>query len=255
MSDNKTSNSTFNYPTPFTPTHLLAAWRWLCRSRRHYPPNADIWHLRFHRQTEIPALLQALHLGEYRLSPLQIIAKFDGTRQAIWSAKDALVLKIVTLVLETRLPVHPACEHIKGHGGGQQSVRRLDMVLQTGETPFVCRTDIQGYYQHINKSRLLRQLEPFLDHAGLFNVVTQFVHYSVEDGGIFHTPTSGISRGSALSPLLAAFHLYALDLVCSTIPKVKYVRYMDDFLFFTRSRWQLRRNGTGNSHSNLFSSG
>nr|WP_272662723.1 reverse transcriptase domain-containing protein [Providencia sp. PROV111] len=148
---------------------------------------------------------------------------------------------MVTLVLETRLPVHPACEHIKGHGGGQQSVHRLDRMLQNGGTPFVCRTDIQGYYQHINKSRLLRQLEPYLNQAGLFNVVTQFVHYSVEDGGVFHTPTSGISRGSALSPLLAAFHLYALDLACSTIPSVKYVRYMDDFLFFTQTRWQLRR--------------
>jgi hypothetical protein len=32
----------------FTPTTLDTAYSWLCKQRRNFPANADIWHLRFH---------------------------------------------------------------------------------------------------------------------------------------------------------------------------------------------------------------
>ncbi|EAW8864365.1 hypothetical protein DUD90_22345 [Salmonella enterica subsp. enterica serovar Oranienburg] len=67
------------------------------------------------------------------------------------------------------------------------------------------------------------------------------LHYSVEDGGEFHTPLRGIPRGSALSPLLAAFHLTETDNVFSRNRHVTYARYMDDFLILSPTRWHLRR--------------
>lgn len=63
----------------------------------------------------------------------------------------------------------------------------------------------------------------------------------MEDGGTFHTPTRGISRGSSLSPLLAAFHLTDMDTMFAALPGIRHARYMDDFIIFTRHRWQLRR--------------
>ncbi|ECO0967510.1 hypothetical protein AA450_24810, partial [Salmonella enterica subsp. enterica serovar Give] len=38
-------------PTAFTLSHINTAYTWLCKSRRRFPANADIWHLRFHRNT------------------------------------------------------------------------------------------------------------------------------------------------------------------------------------------------------------
>ncbi|ENZ1993827.1 reverse transcriptase domain-containing protein [Salmonella enterica] len=63
----------------------------------------------------------------------------------------------------------------------------------------------------------------------------------MEDGGEFHTPLRGIPRGSALSPLLAAFHLTETDNVFSRNRHVTYARYMDDFLILSPTRWPLRR--------------
>ncbi|EAS2125144.1 hypothetical protein BTA74_25345 [Salmonella enterica] len=87
--------------------------------------------------------------------------------------------------------------------------------------------------------------------------VHYILHYSVEDGGEFHTPLRGIPRGSALSPLLAAFHLTETDNVLSRNRHVTYARYMDDFLILSPTRWHLRRavrmlnrNHTVNSSSN-----
>lgn len=233
--------STKDNKTPFTPTHLKQAWQWLINARKHYPDNADIWHLRFNGQREQDEILSAINGGEYRLSPLQIIKKASGESIALWSSRDALVLKMLTGVLETQLPVHPLCEHIKGHGGGRQSTGRVDRHLKAHGTPYVFRTDIKGYYATIDKSRLYAQLTRHISHPVLLNLLWQFLHYSVEDGGNFHTPRRGISRGAALSPLLAAFHLYELDCQFAKNTRVRYARYMDDFLILAPTRWTLRR--------------
>ncbi|WP_416172867.1 reverse transcriptase domain-containing protein [Enterobacter ludwigii] len=228
---------------PFTATHIENAYQWLIRQRKHYPDNADIWHLRFHWQRERGIILSALNRGEYRFSPLQIIKKITGESIALWSSRDALVIKL-TSALEPQLPVHPLCEHIKGHGGGKQSTLRVHHHIRHHNTPFVFRTDIKGYYAAIDKPRLYNQVTrhvtlPVL--LNLLNLLWQFLHYSVEDGGNFHTPRKGISQGAALSPLLAAFHLYELDCQFAEQSRVRYARYMDDFIILATTRWSLRR--------------
>ncbi|MEO5344083.1 MAG: reverse transcriptase domain-containing protein [Gammaproteobacteria bacterium SHHR-1] len=69
----------------------------------------------------------------------------------------------------------------------------------------------------------------------------QFLFYSVEKGGNFHTPARGICRGSPLSPLLAAFHLYDMDADFARQKGVRYLRYMDDIIILCKSHSQLRR--------------
>ncbi|MGP3004282.1 reverse transcriptase domain-containing protein [Serratia bockelmannii] len=166
--------------------------------------------------------------------------KASGECVALWSSTDALVIRCLTQWLYARLPVHRACEHVRGHGGGRASVTRVHRLLRTGRFPYVCRTDIRQYYANIDKARLLAQLREYVTDVHLLTLMTQVIHYSVETGGVFHTPTKGIARGSALSPLLGAFHL-ALDCAMAANPHIKYVRYMDDFLIFSRTRWHLRK--------------
>ncbi|NUU39454.1 RNA-directed DNA polymerase [Pseudomonas sp. C2B4] len=76
----------------------------------------------------------------------------------------------------------------------------------------------------------------------LRDLLSQIVHYSVLVDGVFHTPViKGIARGSAISPLLAAFHLHAVDQVFASCSQIVYVRCMDDFLIFAKTRWHLRK--------------
>ncbi|MCE5983552.1 reverse transcriptase domain-containing protein [Pseudomonas sp. LF19] len=217
------------------------AFDWLCTRRRHYPVHADIWHLRFHWQTERVRIRNALAGGTYRFEPMSRVSKASGETVVLWSAADALVIKCLTLLLQASLPVHRACEHIRGHGGGAASVARVHRLVRAKHYPFICRTDIRGYYANIDKSILLRQLGEQVHDPLLRDLLSQIVHYCVLVDGVFHTPVKGIARGSAISPLLAAFHLYAVDQAFAACAQLVYVRYMDDFLLFAKTRWHLRK--------------
>lgn len=213
------------------------AWEWLKTQRQHSPVNADIWHLRFHWQRIAPGLYSRVFAGMYRLTPMRIV-----NDKAQWCAQDALVLKWVALRVESLLPQHNRCHHVKGHGGSYGSVSRVAEALCDGGYAFVLRTDIRGYYAAINKSQLLRHVSEHVTDPVLYDLIEQYVNYSVEDSGVFHTPESGICRGCALSPLLGGSFLYYIDQYYhSQENKIFYARYMDDFLIMSRKRWHLRR--------------
>ncbi|HFD2064150.1 TPA: reverse transcriptase domain-containing protein [Serratia marcescens] len=249
------------------------AWQWLCEQRSTAPDEADVWDTLRQRTSAGPAWLSGLlcriMASRYRLSPVMLVGKGDG-RKAVWGAQDALVLKWVALSLQSLLPQHPACEHVKGHGGGKASVHKLHGLLtgaaekktadgagpQAGATGdevkgrrpdirgyrWVCRTDIRGYYRNINKQTLLNQVRQHVQSPVLRDLVAQYVHYTVEDGGTFHTPETGISRGCPLSPLMGALHLYEMDAHFAAQKHIYYARYMDDVIILAKSRWQLRRH-------------
>ncbi|HDX8594260.1 TPA: transposase [Aeromonas dhakensis] len=212
------------------------AYQWLCQRRRHYPANADIWHLRFHWPARSATLFARVMAGHYRLSPMQLLGG-----HAIWSAEDALVLKWVALRVAPRLPWHPACEHGRGMGV-VASRRRLHDFLQGagGSHPYVLRTDIRGYYQHIDRARVLSRLVAPLPCPVCRELIRQYLYYSVECGGEFHTPSGGISRGCALSPLIGASLLWHIDADFAARGELYYARYMDDFIVLARTRWRLR---------------
>lgn len=244
-------------------TCLCTAWQWLETQRRNAPEGADVWDIRWQAQksvTYLTDLLHTLRAGEYHLSPLQLHGQ-GNDRKAVWGAQDALVLKWVALSIEGQLPLHPSCEHIKGHGGGKQSIHKLHALLtgrpaapdaaETHDTPapkktagyaWVCRTDIRGYYRNINKETLLKQVRQHVQDPVLAALINQYIHYTVEDGGTFHTPESGISRGCPLSPLMGALHLYDMDEHFSNQQSIHYARYMDDVIILAKSRWSLRKH-------------
>ncbi|AGM42217.1 reverse transcriptase domain-containing protein [Aeromonas hydrophila] len=207
------------------------AYQWLCQRRRHYPANADIWHLRFHWPARSATLFARVMAGHYRLSPMQLLGG-----HAIWSAEDALVLKWVALRVAPRLPWHPACEHGRGMGV-VASRRRLHDFLQGagGSHPYVLRTDIRGYYQHIDRARVLSRLVAPLPCPVCRELMRQYLYYSVECGGEFHTPGGGISRGCALSPLIGASLLWHIDADFAARGELYYARYMDDFIVLARA--------------------
>jgi len=218
--------------------HLDTSWQWLCQARKSAPANADIWDLRYRWPAYRESFLAQLQSGEYRLSPMRVVGR---ERQVMWSAEDALALKWVALQLVGEIPLHEKCEHLKGHGGGQASVQRVQAAINTKAYRWVCRTDIKGYYGVINTDTLLLQLTAYITRPALLSLLRQFLHYSVEEGGNFHTPSQGIARSCALSPLMGALHLWLVDNYFATQEKIYYARYMDDFLILTPTRWSLRR--------------
>ncbi|WP_411749726.1 reverse transcriptase domain-containing protein [Serratia marcescens] len=81
---------------------------------------------------------------------------------------------------------------------------------------------------------MMRRFYPIL------SLCHQWLYYSVDDGGEIRTPIKGIARGSALSPLIGGSLLWHVDTHFGLREGVFYARYMDDFIFFTTTRRQLR---------------
>ncbi len=102
---------------------LDTAYDWLCQRRRAYPADADVWSFRQAWAREKNKLKAALVAGRFRFGLLTRITLADGEEVDLWSARDALVLKALAMVLANHLPVSRSCTHVKGHGGAKASMR------------------------------------------------------------------------------------------------------------------------------------
>ncbi|MEH6579730.1 MAG: reverse transcriptase/maturase family protein [Amphritea sp.] len=222
----------------YTEEAIDSAYAWLCKQRVHFPPDADIWHLRFHWATERLLLLEQLRQQTFQFSPMSTIIKTNGDAIQLWSAIDALVLKAISLVLPGYLRLSCHCTHVKGHGGLKATVN--DVQCHLHHYKFVMRTDVKNYYSTIDHTILLNQLAQDIKDRFLFRLLCLYVRRATERGGLYMDIQKGISRGCALSPIIAAYYLNALDDRLS-VTGVYYVRYMDDILIMSATRWQLKR--------------
>jgi RNA-directed DNA polymerase len=76
---------------------LTPPYAWLCRQRRDWDANADVWHLRAHWPCERKRLLRELRRGTYRFEPVRCCRGADGHFMHLWASRDAVVLKALTL--------------------------------------------------------------------------------------------------------------------------------------------------------------
>ena len=78
---------------------LHAAYDWLCRRRRDYPDHSDVWDFRRHWVREKARVQDDLRSGRFRFGLLDRVTLADGTDIDLWSSRDALVLKALTIVM------------------------------------------------------------------------------------------------------------------------------------------------------------
>jgi hypothetical protein len=215
------------------------AYTWLKKSRKHYPSSSDIWDFRREWNVRSGELIRSFLLGSYRLDVQKKITLFTGETIALWSSRDALVLKVLTVLLQKWLnPVlSKTCYHLKGHGGMKRAVN--EVLKDYPKCRFFCKTDVKSYYDSIDHYTLLVKLHTYIRDRKVICYIWQFLNRCVEWGGLYWDVKQGISRGSSLSPLLGAFYLLDLDQRLQKV-NVKYFRYMDDILILAPTRWKLR---------------
>ena len=217
---------------------LQTAYTWLCKRRRDYPPDADCWRFRRDWPVEKARLQEELLKGTYEIGLLSRVTRRDGQTVELWSSRDAVVLKAMALVLADRLPASNTCHHLAGYGGAKAAVRYAIDLLPSHQ--FVLKTDVKAYYASIDHGRLLDRLAPYLADTRVLNLVTQYLRRSVEGGGHYWSARQGIALGCPLSPVLGAFYLYELDVALEQHGFCA-LRFMDDVLVLTPTRWKLRR--------------
>jgi hypothetical protein len=219
---------------------LDAAFVWLCKRRRDYSDDADVWDFRRDWPGEKARLHSDLSAGDIRFGLPDRITKVDGEEVDLWSARDALVLKALAMVLARLLPVSRSCTHVKGHGGAKAAVRHV--MAKLADNRFVLKTDVKFYYASIDHHRLLDRLATHVRDKAVLNLIGQYLRRTAERGGEFWDYDKGISLGCPLSPLIGAFFLDDLDRRMAR-SGLFYVRFIDDVLVLSPTRWKLRRAG------------
>ena len=220
-------------------TDLISkAYAWLCKQRKHFPVNSDVWDCRFHWNTIKPKLIDDLTSNRFNFQPLQKVTKSHWSVIRLWASIDSLVLKLLSWVLQRYLPSSLLCTHLKGHGGSKQTVTSIQDEIP--RNTFVFRTDVKSYYESINHEILLDKLSVYIKDKMMMNLLSQYLKRSIESGGLFRDITQGISSGCPLSPLISSFYLVELDKKMEGKP-VYYRRYMDDIIVLSPSRWKLRK--------------
>ena len=184
--------------------------------------------------------MESFRSGNYQLDLQVKIALSCGETIALWSSQDALIIKVLTGIIQEKLkPFLPkTCYHLKGHGGLKGAVRHV--MKQLPKYRFFCKTDVQSYYDSIDHYTLLMKLHDYIGDRIIIGYVWQFLNRCVEWGGLYLDIKKGIPRGSSLSPLIGAFYLLELDCTMEKLD-VKYFRYMDDILILAPTRWKLKK--------------
>jgi hypothetical protein len=220
---------------------LDAAFQWISGLRKKYSANSDVWNLRRNWENIKVLMLAQLNDGSYQFSPLARYEFSDATL-SLWSSEDMIALKLITQALQQRMGNHipKTCYHVKGHGGLKKAVQ--DTYEALPEYQFVMRSDIKSYYQSIRFDVLMDIIKPYVTHPVLLNLLGKACRRTETSGGIFYDyEEKGIPKGSPLSPLLGAVALIPLDKALGQINGVFYLRFMDDWLVFTKSKTALRK--------------
>jgi retron-type reverse transcriptase len=147
------------------------SFRWLCKQRKHFPVNSDVWDCRFHWHTIKSKLIDDLTSNRFNFQPLQKVTKSNGGVIHLWTSIDSVVLKLLSLVLQRYLPSSKLCTHIKGHGGSKQTVTSIQSEITNNS--FVFRTDVKSYYESINHEILLDKLSVYIKDKIVLNLLTQ----------------------------------------------------------------------------------
>ena len=105
---------------------------------------------------------------------------------------------------------------------------------------FVLKTDVKSTYAAIDHHLLLDRLAAHIGEKAVLNLIGQYLRRTAERGGTFWSYDRGISLGCPLSPLIGAFFLDDLDRRMER-SGLFYVRFMDDVLVLSPTRWKLRR--------------
>jgi len=216
------------------------AYQWCSQNRKKHPPSSDIWDFRRSWKDRADAVIDAFARGEYQFKVQKRMTLSNGEAIAVWSRWDALVLKVLTWIVQEKLKsvLLKSCYHLKGNGGLKGAVR--DVMVQYRNHRFFCKTDVRSYYASIDHYTLLIKLHDFIHDSKIIGYVWQFLNRCVEWGGLYQDISRGIPRGSSLSPLLGAFYLMELDKKMKKLD-VKYFRYMDDILILATTRWKLKK--------------
>ncbi len=126
------------------------AYYWLCKSRKKHLPDSDIWNFKRTWYSQAEAVMESFRSGTYQFDVQAKITLSCGETIALWSSRDALIIKVLTGIIQEKLKpfLIKTCYHLKGYGGLKGAIR--DVMKQLPKYKFFCKTDVYLYYDSID---------------------------------------------------------------------------------------------------------
>lgn len=212
--------------------------KWAINARKHFPNSDSIWDVAFHWPAIKQKILNDLAQNTYQFDTVKIIRKNNVDTTWVWHARDAIVLKALTLGMQEAINLNGNCTHLAGGGGVHKAVNLSAEAVKKHR--FVFKSDIKDFYQSINHQILLKQLIAKGLDDSVISLIEKFLSHNEEYGGLYQSLTVGISKSCPLSPFLGALYLEKLDVEMAK-RNIFYIRYMDDWIMLAKTRWHLKK--------------
>lgn len=228
-------------------THLDNALRWL-REQSVGQDHSDVWDYSRDWEQHKAALQQQVRSGTFRFQPVHEVDitddKGDTSRREIRPAQDRILIRAIAQVLKPVFgeALSRDCVHLAGNGGGKAAVAQLQGYIDQHPEAEIIKSDVKGYYAHIDHTLLHEQLHHLLPNEPELNrILWQFMRRTVELGGHYREVECGLPLGASLSPLLGALYLRPLDELAKSTPDSFYRRYMDGWAWVLPKKTRLRK--------------
>lgn len=236
--------------------NLNEALEWLKNTSKNQD-NSDVWHYSQHWDTHKTELQQRIQNGTFTFQTVRDVeikkpnsdrlgkTKYREIRE-IRCAEDRLLIRAISQSLKPifEQSIAPECTQLSGRGGTKKPVEDSHAQLLKQPKAHVMKSDVKGYYAHIDHFILHHQFCTLLpQETELQRLLWMFLQRTVERGGNYRDVEVGIPLGSSLSPQLGALYLSPLDALFTQTEKGKqhfYRRYMDDWVIFCKNRYDLR---------------
>lgn len=112
------------------------------------------------------------------------------------------------------------------------ALRRVDELLKSGSL-HVVDIDIKGYFDAINREKLMGLVEERIADGRVLELMEKFLRQGIMDGLESWEPEGGTPQGGVISPLLANLYLNPLDWLLAEAG-MEMVRYADDMVVLCR---------------------
>jgi retron-type reverse transcriptase len=219
--------------------NLDEAFKHICHTRIKDKPNSDVWHLRHNWLMHRKDIRDNLMRNTYNLSPLTLYRGNDNKYYGRWEAKDAVILKAIAIKLSPVFSqtIGSTCSHLSGNGGLKGATQKA--AANINDYKYVIKSDVANFYASMNHHILLNHCSNIVHDKRLLRILFQYMNRLEIFNGEYKLVTQAISKGCPLSPLRGALILKSLDKIVG--PKNFYIRYMDDWVIYTKTRGDLRR--------------
>lgn len=121
------------------------------------------------------------------------------------------------------------------HGAIKQALDYLNSGYE-----WVIDIDIEQFFDKVNHDKLIQILREQVNDSSVLNLIRKYLKAGVMEKGIIKTTKTGVPQGGPLSVVLSNIYLDKLDKALKE-RGLRFVRYADDVLIFTRSEKAAKR--------------